>query len=331
MGNLAIVALPARDDYVYKISSEQIPHMTLLFLGDSEKVANFGEILNFVSHATQRSLESFGLEVDRRGILGPDQADVLFFSKTKWSGFEAIRDYRSYLLKDDNIRKAYDSTEQFPKWIPHLTLGHPDAPAKPDERDYPGITHIQFDRIAVWFNAFEGVELTLKSPDWDMGMNMDVMMGNTTAEIVENILSHHGIKGMRWGVRNTGQTAIGNVRSRRRLAKRPEVTVRDKGKKLKTSGGRGNPAHPDAIRARTLGQVGKKSGVKALSDKELQDYTKRLQLEQSVKRLQYNEKPAAKRFVAKILGQSGNSIASEGVNKGAKEVGKKALTLALVS
>ena len=88
-----------------------------------------------------------------------------------------------------------------------------------------------------------------------------------TSEVIEVILAHHGVKGMRWGVRR--KATVGPQ----------EVIVSDKRRKLRLTGGKGHPAHSDAVRARTIGQVGKKSGLKALSDQELQEYNKRLQLE----------------------------------------------------
>jgi len=300
MPNLVIVAIPEKDDYIHKISSEKVAHVTLLFLGEVSKVKNFAEIVGFVKHAADQSLTSFGLDVDRRDVLGADQADVLFFSKSKWSGFEAINDYRSYLLKDHNIRTAYDSTEQFPEWKPHITLGYPDTPAKPDERDYPGITYVRFDRVAVWFGDYEGIEFPLKTPNWDMEVAM-------SESIVNNILTHFGTKGMKWGVRRN---------------KSSSVSVTSKGKKLKTRGGHGRPASPDAVRARTLGQVGKKSGLKSLSDQELSDYSRRLNLEQQVKRLEYNEKNAAQKFVANLLGKNGSQDVESAARETRKKVGK---------
>jgi hypothetical protein len=309
MGSLVIVALPQEDDYVNKISSEKVPHMTLLFLGeDALKVKNLGKIIDFTNHAANVSLSHFGLDVDRRGVLGPDQADVLFFSKSKWSGYSTIRDFRSFLLKEPNIRTAYDSSEQFPEWIPHLTLGFPDNPAKPDERDYPGINYVNFDRIAVWFEDYKGVEIPLKRYNFDMDMAMSDISDITDP------LKHFGIKGMRWGVRKESSTS--------------SVTVRDRRKKLRTSGGKGVPAHPDALRAKRLGQIAKKSGTKALSNEELQTYAQRLQLEQNVKRLTDSEKNPGKKFVTGILSRSGSSLVSEGVNKGVKELGKRAIKFA---
>ena len=137
-----------------------------------------------------------------------------------------------------------------------------------------------------------------------------------TLEVVEDILSHHGVKGMRWGIRR--KATVGPQ----------EVIVRDSRKKVKTSGGSGHLAHPDAIRVRTSGQVARKSGVKALSDQELQAYQKRLTLEQSVKRLQYHDRPLAQRMVLKILGQSGQQTAQNAANEVAAQQVKKALVKA---
>jgi hypothetical protein len=133
------------------------------------------------------------------------------------------------------------------------------------------------------------------------------------SKVVEDILSHHGVLGMKWGHRN-------------RSSGPQSVTVSDKGKKIKTSGGQGHPAHEDAVRARTSGQIAKKSGVKALSNKELQAYTQRLQLEQSVKRLSYNDKPAAKKFVLKLLGQTGQNTTSQVATAVTSQQVKKHLT-----
>jgi 2'-5' RNA ligase len=321
MNSLVIVALPSEDDYVNKISSEKAAHMTLLFLGeDVTKVKNVNQILDFVKHAADRSLTRFGMEVDRRGVLGPDLADVLFFSKSKWSGFGAVNEFRSYLLKDDNIKTAYDSATQFPEFAPHLTLGYPATPANPDNRDYPGISYVNFDRIAVWFADSEGIEFPLKAYEWDMDMAM------STDKVVDNILMHYGRKGMKWGIRS----ASGNLSSlRSRKATGPQAVAvkgnRFGGKKLKTSGGKGFPAHADAVRARKIGQIGKKSGVKTLSDKELETYSKRLNLEANVKRLNYNEKNAGAKFVATLLGQTGKTAAGNVANDVASHQVKKHL------
>lgn len=110
----------------------------------------------------------------------------------------------------------------------------------------------------------------------------------------------------------------------RRAAKKEaakEVRVTDKRKKLKTKGGKGLPGHEDAIRARTTGQIVKKSGPKAVSDQDLQAYAKRLRLEQEVSRLQYHDRPAAHRFILKALGRSGNQAMDQAGSQATKKVG----------
>lgn len=310
MTNLVIVALPTEDDYVNQLSTEKVPHLTILSLGDVDKVQNLSTIAQYLEHAASRSLTRFGLEVDRRGTLGPDEADVLFFAKNKWSSVPELLDFRNFLLQDPNIRTAFDSSPQFDEFVPHLTMGYPDRPAKNDPRDYPGIHHVSFDRVALWVEDYAGPEFPLAAYNWDD----EVMMSDTDimaigARGMQSIL-HYGTKGMRWGVRNGKGSPTA-------------ATVADKGKKLKGTGGKGAPAHEDAISARTLGQQGKASGVKTLSNAELKQYAERLRLEQEVKRLEGNEKPAVKKFIAGLLGGAAKQQATIAVNREIGEALKK--------
>lgn len=132
-------------------------------------------------------------------------------------------------------------------------------------------------------------------------------------EVIENIIEHHGVKGMKWGVRRNRPSA---------------VTVSDKGKKLKTSGGHGLPAHSDAIPARVVGQKIKKSGMKSVSDAELQAYAKRIQMEQNISRLMYNEKSGGARFVDGLLGRQGSRLANEATKSGGAKAGRTAVRYA---
>lgn len=144
----------------------------------------------------------------------------------------------------------------------------------------------------------------------------------TPNEVVNNVLTHFGVRGMKWGVRR--KATVGPV----------EVVVSDRRKGFKTSGGKGFPAKSEAVRARRIGQIGKKSGLKALSDQELQEYARRIQLEQNVKRLQYADMNAGQKFVASLVGQTGkntaqsvsNEIASQQVRKRLVKLGAMAAT-----
>jgi 2'-5' RNA ligase len=245
--NLVIVAIPNEDDYVWKISSEKVPHMTILFLGDAVGNPNVSQIAGYLEHAVNVSIKRFGMSVDRRGTLGPDQADVLFFDRM-WT--DDLNDFRSHLLKDNNIKAAYDSVEQFEDpWTPHLTLGYPETPAHEDKRDYPGIHWVSFDKIALWFGDYQGLEYELKSYDY----SMEVMMGDPakTGTAVVNDLLHYGVKGMHWGVRKARN---------------------------------GRPSS-DASKAGKAHAKLKTSGIKSLSNEEIQALTKRMDLEKKVKDL----------------------------------------------
>lgn len=192
--NLVVVALPSKDDYIWKISSEKVPHLTLLFLGENKLGDQTSHVVDYIQHAVSTSLDRFGLSVDHRGELGEDKADVLFFEKAYAKNLEL---FRSHLLANRSIAEAYHSTEQFPTWTPHLTLGYPASPAKPDTRDYPGISWVNFDRIALWTSDSDGPTFELTSND----RLEEVSMSQVQPNAVEEFFEHQGVKGMKWGVR----------------------------------------------------------------------------------------------------------------------------------
>src|SRR4051794_8219043 len=227
MSSLVIVAIPEEQDRVWKISSQKVPHLTLLYLGpDVDQIANVDQIMQFVDHAVTLSEHGpFYLDVDSRGTLGEDEADVLFFNKRSWN-LKWIRQFRGQLLQNQAIRTAYDSTPQHTApqdWLPHLTLGYPDAPAKAlpnDGFDHPFYS-VCFDRIAVWAEDFNGPEFKLEWPDRELEGDLAVaysdtqkaalmhaaqlgqpVITQTAAERGAEFLEHYGKKGMKWGVRN---------------------------------------------------------------------------------------------------------------------------------
>lgn len=256
MSPIAIVAIPAQDDYVWKLSSEKIPHMTIMMLGD--QLRHVDRVEEYLKHAVDTSLSRFGMDVDHRGLLGPQDADVLFFGQYS---LQMVKDFRKYLLEQPDIRNAYISVEQFPQWTPHLTMGYPATPAKADTREYPGTTWVNFDKIALWTGDYEGVEFPLPAIDYGMAMS----------DLGNRFLSHYGVKGMHWGIRKSESS----------LHPSTEVRVTQRaGRLIKTSGGRNHSPHEDAINVAVARQKAKKSSIDSLSTEELKHLVARMNLEQ---------------------------------------------------
>ena len=248
MGNVAIVAIPEQEDYVWKLSSEKIPHMTLLNLGDALADEDIPHVMEYIEHAANLSLTRFYMSVDRRGPLGPNEADVLFFNKNSCGPemVAAIDRFRSYLLREDKIHTAVDLTPQYEDWTPHLTLGYPETPAKPDLREYSGIHGVSFNKLALWVDDFAGPEFELGS--W----GSDLAMSATNDES----LDHSGVKGMKWGIRRS--------REQRKAAREEQVQ-----------------RHQDSVRTREL----MKKKVSSLSNEELAFVNQRRQLETNYAKL----------------------------------------------
>lgn len=265
MSEVTVVAIPEDDDYVWRLSSEKVPHLTVLYLGEVSE-EDVSRIVEFTSHLCESSLRPFGLNVDHRGVLGDDKADVLFFTKDKRE-LGRISDARGFFLKDPTIYRYFNSIFQYPDWTPHLTMGYPKSPAKEDKRDYPRTSYVYFDKIAVWIDDYEGPTFQLKHPNHDLAE--EVYMSE-----VDEMLAHFGVKGMKWGRRMSEGTSSVEV----------STTVKP-GQKVVAKGGKGQPPHEDAIRVATAKQKAKSSTTDSLSNKELQDLVNRMNLEQQYSRL----------------------------------------------
>lgn len=273
MSETVIVALPSEEDYVNRISSEVKPHMTLLYLGENLSMDHLPEVVRYLEHVAKTSMKRFGLSVDRRGELGDKDADVLFF-EDGWQTKE-IQEVQGYLRSDPHIARAYDLSKQYPKWVPHLTLGYPETPAKEDPRDNPVFHYVDFDRIAIWTGDYDGPEFRLKGYEYPMVEHSATsLIGESFVDdILENDISHYGVKGMQWGVRkdNSGPTGVA-------LKTKP-------GKRVKATGGKFEAPSEDAKDAATKKQIARKSTPDALSNQDLKKLVERMQLESNYNRL----------------------------------------------
>lgn len=300
---LVIVALPDQSDSVRKVSSEKEPHLTLLYLGQPEFDGDqMGMVLEYIEHAASQ-LQSFVADVDSRGELGEKKADVLFFDKKMT---QRIEDFRSHLLKNELIERAYLSAEQFPGWVPHLTLGYPDNPAKKADFGYGSFSFVNFDRIALWTGDYSGPTYNLKRSGSEVAMEH----AERKHRVADDVLKHYGVKGMRWGVTRTDAQLA-------KSAAKKEVS--------------------DDFKSVASNQAKiKVSGTKSLSNKELQAVITRANLEKQYRELGSQDKGVLQRGDARMkralaLGKTYNEVQtflSTPAGKAAKNVVKMAATVA---
>lgn len=93
-------------------------------------------------------------------------------------------------------------------------------------------------------------------------------------DIVEDVLAHYGVPGMKWGVRKKRSSDSGETES---------VKVKTKPGKgiVSVTGGRNQPVSEDAKKARAAMQLAKASGLDAVPNKDLQAAINRMNLEQN--------------------------------------------------
>lgn len=289
--DVVIVALPAKDESVWDISTEKVPHLTILYLG--EDVDRIDQITEYIGEVAKANPHPLKLRVDRRGILGDSKADVLFFSE---GGLARVARMRLQMLDNPDILLAYREVLQYDEWTPHLTLGYPEKPAVEGDLSFTTVT---FDRLAVWTGDSEGKEFPL---------TRNTNEAAHTALRGSQFIEHFGVKGMKWGVRRsddelareTTRLAEGakNVRAREQRER-----DRDTIKSRKVLDLAPSKDHRDAQRSRTKAKV---SGVPTLSNRDLQVAITRMALERQYKDLKQVEHEeslvgAGKKFARDVL------------------------------
>ena len=134
--SVVIVALPREGDPINSIASGEHPHITLAYLGDTA-TSQYTEFIEAVADSITTPITD---KVSGRAELGKDSADVLLMDAT---GSKALRDA---LLAVPEIGEQVDAQDQFPTWIPHITIGYPDSPRLSDDKP----ESVTYDRFGLW-------------------------------------------------------------------------------------------------------------------------------------------------------------------------------------
>lgn len=166
-----VVLLPAADDPITAATSEDMAHMTTIWFGDVNEMSTDREDLVQAVRLYAQDLDGpLVVPVKERGLLGDDDADVVFLELT--DSLEALRDG---MLANEPIRAAYDAAEQFPQWVPHVTLGYPEGVENgPAVAEYDD-TEVTFDRLGLWL----GGDYT----EYPMGGTVDTITADAAAVI----------------------------------------------------------------------------------------------------------------------------------------------------
>lgn len=154
----------------------------------------------------------------------------------------------------DHLKKAADKQDPNASGTRKYTITVP--PKRPD-RWIVTTTEIKHASADV------EIQLTLDKN----GLITDLEPVDTVLEqssLVDTVLKHYGVKGMKWGKHK-------------------------------------NPASADSARSTAVKTTAKKQGLHTVSNKELQDAIMRMNLEQQFKRLKVNEQSAATRWISSTL------------------------------
>jgi 2'-5' RNA ligase len=145
-----IAAVPSPSDPVNQIVAEDA-HVTLQFLGEAdqlseEQVSEILQLLGLLSVA----ISPFTVSISGTAELGPDKAQVLIVQS------ELLTKIREVIGSNPSVAEITASVEQFPNWIPHLTLAYEGE--MPDVGEF---TEVEIGSLELWLaDAHETFPLT---------------------------------------------------------------------------------------------------------------------------------------------------------------------------
>lgn len=116
----------------------------------------------------------------------------------------------------------------------------------------------------------------------------------------QRVLAHHGIKGMKWGVRRTPEQ-LGHAPSKKRKFS-IKIQSKDKVKKQSSSNSKG-------------AESTKKRGVKDMTDDEIRQVINRIELERKYSSLTAKQKSKGRKIVEEVLSKSAMNVATKYTTK----------------
>lgn len=124
---------------------------------------------------------------------------------------------------------------------------------------------------------------------------------------LDKVLAHHGIKGMKWGVRRRSASVSSGPPT-------PVLVKATPGHKVATVGGHNQGPHPDAIATATTKQKARSSTTDSLATHELQALVTRMNLEAQYAKLSavQQHKSPGRQFIEELIANEGKSVLLRG-------------------
>jgi 2'-5' RNA ligase len=134
-----IAAVPSQDDPVHQVVAEDA-HVTLQFLGETadlsdKQITEIKQTLEMLASVVY----PFQADISGTAELGPDKAQVLIVQSA------LLTKIRETLGMSDAVSTAVASVDQFPNWIPHLTLAY-----EGEMPDVSAFQSVEIGSIELW-------------------------------------------------------------------------------------------------------------------------------------------------------------------------------------
>jgi len=144
-----IAAIPAADDPIHAHVAEDA-HITMIFLGQAADIpAEAVEQIKDDLSTIGAHLPAFPVEASGTAILGDDEANVVLIES------QTLTNLRNLLTQTPEIQAALEASaeDQFPNWLPHLTLAYPDDDGMATPVQTPPVDTVTIGALALWLGG----------------------------------------------------------------------------------------------------------------------------------------------------------------------------------